>query len=333
MRFRGQYRAKPGPGAQTPSSIHSAYSSPVQAESSLYPEDVAQPFGALSLPPPTAQMRNPRILRLLWWTLPLVIVTTLAGIGLIVLTLWSQSTAHATSQGDAAQAHVAYEQQEWLTRHFPQPWLAQYNLGTVLVETGDIDGGLAFLTRSFEGVPKASPQENGQIGAFSYECSVRFNVAGAMEMQGDEAVAAQDDKEAVRLYESALEWVSPCQVIGAGGATQDSQGGGGTPEEQENQQVNPELEEQTGEASDRLQEKIDDLREGESGTDQGTSEGEGSTAEGQEESGNNGEAERVGETAQERERREELEQKNREQQEYQREQEESHNRNPGTGGW
>ncbi len=307
--------------------------------------EVAQPFGAITLPPPPPQNRNPRILKLLWWSLPVVVLLLVAGGGLVGLWAWASSTHHASDEGDRSQARVAYRQQVTVTRHFPQPWLAQYNLGTVLVDEGSVSKGLEFLLLAHEGVPKAIVSPEGTIGAFSYECQVRFNIGAALELQGDMGVRQGDDEDALERYEEAVAWVSPCQISGgqgeSGGSTDpsDSPANGDEGSTQEdtddaNEQVSPEMADATGESVDRLNEKIDRLKDGESdpdssGSESGkpsqdggtTSPGAGSPSDGSEES------------EQERERREQLEKKNRDQERRQREKDELRRRQPGVGNW
>lgn len=325
MRYNDSYRHKQTPGAGD-RQHHAGFDGSAP--------EVPQPFGAITLPAPQPSERNRRILHLLWWTLPLVVVLLVAGAALIGLWLWSSSTSQAVEREDWAQARVAYESQVSATSRFPQTWIGQYNLGTALVHEGDLDGGLTLLEDAFEGVPKAIIQEDGSLGAFSYECSVRFNVSAAVEMQGDAAVSAGDDQGGLELYEGALSWVEPCQVQGSGGDPQegDSSGGGSSEEGDQgesNQQVDPEMDQATGEAGDRLREKIGDLTQDDSDAGSGdVEETEGDS------SGQTGQTnEETGETPEERERREELEQKNRDQSERLRENQESRNRDPGTGGW
>lgn len=268
----------------------------------------------------------------------MVVALMVCGSLLIGLYLWSASTLKATTRSDWSQARLAYEQQMSLTQHFPQPWLSQYNFGTVLVDEGRVQEGVVFLESAFIGVPKARVGDNGSIGAFSYECSVRFNLSAAIEMTGDQQVEEGDEEAAMGSYERALELVGPCQIAGSSGGGEDqqdqqNQGGSGGDSDQEqdaNSQVNPEMGQQTGESADRLKEKIEDLQgPSEDPLDQG---GEGGGNDSQNQSSDGGSD--VGdESPQERERREELEAKNREQEERQREKEESYNRKPGSGGW
>lgn len=345
MRFRDSYR--PGPAStigQTPAGAMPPGGAPS-------PEELAQPYGAISIPPPGARQRDPRLKRLLWWTVPVAAVLFAAGAMLIALWAWGASSLRAAQGSDWAQARVAYSQQAALTQRFPQPWLGKYNLGTALVDNGELDVGLDRLLEAYEGVPKAVRAEDGTIGPFSYECSVRFNISAALEAQGDEHSGPAEDEAALSLYESALDWVSPCQMQAAGGDGEadpqnDSEDGGdgsGSPapadegDGETNEQVSPDSGRAAGEAADRLREKIDRLSEGDSGEssegapdDSDTQEGPGAGV-GSDHSQENSSS--PPETEAERQRREQLEAKNREQAERQREQEESRSRLPGVGGW
>lgn len=297
---------------------------------------MSQPFGAVTLSSPAPRERNPRILTILWWTMPLVVALVVGGGLLIALYMWSASTLKATERSDWTQAEMAYEQQMRLTQHFPQPWLSQYNLGTARVDAGHLEEGIELLETAYDGVPKAIPADDGSIAAFSYECSVRFNLSAAIEMQGDAMVRSGDDKGGLDAYGSALAWVSPCQIVGSAGSAEsesedENQGGSGqdSGSEEQNAQVDPELDQQTGESVDRLSEKIDRLSGAEDSPEDQGGEGEGQ----EEDSSQGGEGAQENETPEEQERREKLEQKNRDQEERQREKQESSNRNPGSGGW
>lgn len=337
MRYRDAYRSRPPSEAR-------AGSMPSHSGDT----DVAQPYGALHLAPPPTSQRNPFLKRLLWWTLPVALVLLLTGGSLIALWAWSASTLRAAEGNDWSQARVAYSQQAALTRHFPQPWVGQYNLGTALVDSGEVDEGLEELRDAYDGVPKAVRSDDGTIGAFSYECSVRFNLSAALEKQGDSQSKEGADDDALDLYESALEWVAPCQMqtmtgdsgsespgqASDNGGDSDSSGEDGPGEQAENEQVNPQMNQATGESADRLREKIDRLtgsdstESGGGSTDPSETEGEG---DGSGSAGSDSETNR--ETDEERERREQLESKNQNQEQRQREKDESRNRIPGVGGW
>ncbi|WP_099332369.1 hypothetical protein [Actinomyces minihominis] len=297
------------------------------------PGEVGQPFGAITNPAPPPTERNPRLLKLLWWTMPVVVVLILAGSALVFLWVWSWSASRSAVEGDWSQTAANYQNQWEISRSFPQAWLTDYNLGSALVDEGEVEGGRDLLLGAFDRVPKATVQEDGSIGAFSYECTIRFNLSAATELLGDEAVAQLFDARATELYEEALRWVAPCQVSGGSGQGQegDPQGSGDGGQEEQNQQVNPEIEQATGESADRLQEKLNQLNG--NGTDGGEGDQTESESDGNSEGSGGSSGENPEETEAEKERREALEKKNQDQSERQREKEESYGRNPGTGGW
>lgn len=302
---------------------------------------VKQPFAVL---PPEAGpgQKNRRILRVVWWTLPLAGLAFIIGAWLVGLAIWGHVKASSANEGSWESAASAYDSRVLTSRVAPETWLTDYNAGTALLHLGDIDEGISRLGEAFEGVPKAVPGDDGALQPYSYECQVRMNISAGFELQGDET-ASSDEASAIELYEEALEWVSPCQIGGAGDGDSDGEpsdgepndgepsdgdegegGEDGEPSDQFGAEPPPEGN-PGGEATDRLEDKIRDLK-GEN-EDAGSSEPkEGTGEEGRESQFGN-------ETESEREKREELEQKNQDQQERQREKDESKHRNPGTGGW
>lgn len=305
-----------------------------------------QPFAVL-VPREVTRVKNKRLLRVFWFTLPLTVIAFLFGGWLVGLTVWSHFEASAAEQGKWEDARGAYENQTALTRSFPEPWLGEYNLGTAALNLGEVDTGIRLLQEAFEGVPKAVPGEDGSIQPFSYECQVRMNLSAGLEMRGDLAAESGEDERAIEDYENALSWVKACEVSSSSGDGEGEDGseGGGEGQDQgedssegddgegedggegENQGQPEPLETGNpgGEASDRLEEKIKQL-EGDEGEnqDQGQEPAEGPAP---------SEDPFEGETDDQREKREELQQKNREQAERQREKDESNSRNPGSGRW
>ena len=89
MRYNDSYRHKQTPGAGD-RQHHAGFDGSAP--------EVPQPFGAITLPAPQPSERNRRILHLLWWTLPLVVVLLVAGAALIGLWLWSSSTSQAVER-------------------------------------------------------------------------------------------------------------------------------------------------------------------------------------------------------------------------------------------
>ncbi len=289
----------------------------------------SQPFGTIYLPESAPAERDPKRLKLLKITAPIALIIGITGLWFIGLYLWTTLARSDWNSQDYGGATSSYEQQIRVTAAFPEPWLAQYNLGTALLAEGDLDGGVDRLQQAFQGVPKAVQGESGSIQPFSYECSVRMNLSAGIEMKGDAAAAEGADNAALKLYETALEWLTPCEVppSGGGGDSADQSGdqGGGEGEDSSNS----EQAQQSGEAGDRLREKLNQGEEepsessdnpsGEQ-TDQGESDQQSQTDPFE------------GESEEQRQQREELQNKNQQQAEREREKSEQQNRGGG-GGW
>lgn len=343
---------------------------------------VKQPFAVLP-PTGTPHIRNRKILKVLWWTLPLAVLAFVVGVWLVGLAIWSHVKVSNAPDGQWAETRAAYSSKVLASRAAPERWLADYNQGTASLHLGEIEEGIVLLEEAYEGVPKAVSDDSGALQPYSYECQVRMNLSAGFEMWGDEVsgtataegtetegtetedtqteeaeAASESTEEAIGLYEQALAWVEVCQIGGGSsgsdgdggesgqdgadqdgqdpdGSDQDSSGQDGSGQQdtdqgddepgdqfgaQAPQEGNP-----GGEASDRIEQKIRDLEEGDDGS------GSGSQSD---QSGDGREDEPFGnESPADREKREELEGKNQEQRERQREKEESANRNPGAGGW
>lgn len=307
------------------------------------PEEPKLPFGAITFPQVDASERSKTPMRILLFSLPLVIVTVLLGLWLTSLFLWTMSARSQVDEGHFASAQVQYERQNRLTNVFPEPWLARYNLGTAMVLDGDLEGGIEYLELALEGVPRATRNDAGTIQPFSYECMVRMNLGAGIEMLGDIESRADKTEKANEYYTQALQLVTVCEVPNPSASDEgEGEGDGGfgeSPEEQNEAAAQP-FEQDGNEAGDRLREKLsggqgsgDDSQDGEGeGENQQDSDSEGGQDEDQ--SPDQPGSDPYGnETPEERERRERLEERNREQAERQREREEYGHRNPGTGGW
>ena len=289
-----------------------------------------QPFGAMALPPEPDLGRKRGLLKVLKWTAPIALVVALFGLWLTSLFLWTTVARSQAEGGNLTAAERNYLRQEQATAWFPEPWLAQYNLGTTKLMAGNLDGGVEALSRAMDGVPKAVRGESGEIQPFSYECMVRMNLAAGIEMQGDEATAASLTEEGAEFYEDALALVTPCEVPPWQESSESTDGDGfdGSPEEQ-NQAASEQFQQDGNEAGDRLREKL-----GQGQPEPGDNEAEQEPEQGEgEQEPQESDDPFEGETQEERERREELEGHNRDQAERQREKEESGRRNPGIGGW
>ena len=312
-------------------------------------EEPKLPFGAIAFPQAGGPKRSKTPMRLLLYSLPLVLVVVLFGLWLTSLFLWTMSARSQVDEGRIASAQVQYERQIRFTGLLPEPWLAHYNLGTAMLADGDLVGGIENLELAFDGVPKAKRNDVGSIQPFSYECMVRMNLGAGIEMQGDLKAEVDATEEANEYYAQALELVTVCEVPSSsssdtseggnqGGGSEEDQGEGGfgeSPEEQNEAAAQP-FEQDGNEAGDRLREKLS----GGQGESEEAKDGSGAREDAKEDDSNDqGDQGQTGsdlygnETPEERERRERLEDRNREQAERQREREEYGHRNPGTGGW
>ena len=86
--------------------------------------------------------------------------------------------------------------------------------------------GVEQLRTAWDRVPKARQVEDGRIETYSYECTVRMNLALGLEKQGDAAMAS-DRAQAAALYKEMGEVVSPCQSTSSTQNQQNQQGQGG----------------------------------------------------------------------------------------------------------
>ena len=192
-----------------------------------HPEADLLPFGAPQVDPVDASVRakltkassgkqkiqrNPRALRPLWYSIPiLVIVLSVAGY-LIGLSLWSRSSLGHWKAQEYAVAQAGYEGQMTWTQIGIERWVAHYNRGTTLVRQGQTDEGVTELRTAFDLVPKATEVKPGRLEPFSYECRVRVNLAIGIEIQGDVQAAAGAYANAATIYQEAEETVAPCQT-------------------------------------------------------------------------------------------------------------------------
>ncbi len=288
-----------------------------------------QPFAAMDLSSLPRGSRDRGRLKLLKLTFPIAAFLGLLGLWMIGQSLWTSAAKTQFLEGKESKAEVSFARQMVVTQRFPEPWLAQYNLGTTLLANGDLDRGTALLEQAFDGVPKAESRDDGGIEPFAYECSVRINLSAGIEMQGDKFDAEGATDQAVELYQEALDWVSPCELQSPSSGS-DSAGQGQDGEEEDQQNSSGESRSTQGnQAGDRLREKLRQSGSGSSGVD-GDEQDNSGEQQGQNESEESPPFE--GETPEKKKRREELEEQNRRHDEQLREQEESSGWGSG-GGW
>lgn len=172
--------------------------------------------------------RNGKLLRPLWWSLPIVVVALAVGIYMTALPLWAWNTGRSVRAGNNEGALNAYSKQIYWGDLGPASWVAHYNAGTQHVKLDHPDEAVAELRIAWDRVPKAKQIEDGRIETYSYECTVRMNLALALEKQGDAAMS-RDRARAAEIYKEMGEVVAPCQSAAStqNQQNQNQQGGGG----------------------------------------------------------------------------------------------------------
>ena len=192
-----------------------------------HPEADLLPFGAPQVDPVDASVRakltkassgkqkiqrNPRALRPLWYSIPILVIVLSVAAYLIGLSLWSRSSLSHWKAQEYDIAQTGYEGQMAWTKIGIERWVAHYNRGTTLVRQGQTDEGVTDLRTAFDLVPKATEVKPGRVEPFSYECRVRVNLAIGIEIQGDVQAAAGAYANAATIYQEAEETVAPCQT-------------------------------------------------------------------------------------------------------------------------
>ena len=172
--------------------------------------------------------RNGKLLRPLWWSLPIVVVALAVGIYMTALPVWAWNTGRSVRAGNNEGALSSYSKQIYWGDLGPASWVAHYNAGTQHVKLDHPDEAVAELRIAWDRVPKAKQIEDGRIETYSYECTVRMNLALALEKQGDAAMST-DRAHAAEIYQEMGEVVAPCQSAAStqNQQNQNQQGGGG----------------------------------------------------------------------------------------------------------
>ena len=202
------------------------------------PEADLLPFGAPEVDPVDASVRakltkassgkqkiqrNPRALRPLWYSIPILVIVLTVAAYLIGLSLWSRSSLSHWKAQEYDVAQTGYEGQMTWTKIGIERWVAHYNRGTTLVRQGQTDEGVTELRTAFDLVPKATEVKPGRLEPFSYECRVRVNLAIGIEIQGDAQAAAGSYADAATTYQEAEETVAPCQTASNSSQNQSDQ--------------------------------------------------------------------------------------------------------------
>ena len=171
---------------------------------------------------------NGKLLRPLWWSLPIVVLALAVGIYMTALPLWAWNTGRSVRAGNNEGALSSYSKQIYWGDLGPASWVAHYNAGTQHVKLDHPDEAVTELRIAWDRVPKAKQIEDGRIETYSYECTVRMNLALALEKQGDAAMST-DRARAAEIYKEMGEVVAPCQSAAStqNQQNQNQQGGGG----------------------------------------------------------------------------------------------------------
>ena len=167
--------------------------------------------------------RNPRALRPLWYSIPILVIVLTVAAYLIGLSLWSRSSLSHWKAQEYDVALTGYEGQMTWTKIGIERWVAHYNRGTTLVRQGQTDEGVTELRTAFDLVPKATEVKPGRLEPFSYECRVRVNLAIGIEIQGDAQAAAGSYAGAATTYQEAEDTVAPCQTASNSSQNQSDQ--------------------------------------------------------------------------------------------------------------
>ena len=130
-----------------------------------HPEADLLPFGAPQVDPVDASVRakltkassgkqkiqrNPRALRPLWYSIPILVIVLSVAAYLIGLSLWSRSSLSHWKAQEYDIAQTGYEGQMAWTKIGIERWVAHYNRGTTLVRQGQTDEGVTDLRTAFD---------------------------------------------------------------------------------------------------------------------------------------------------------------------------------------
>ena len=197
--------------------------------------------------------RNPRALRPLWYSIPILIIVLIVAAYLIGLSLWSRSSLKHWKAQEYDVAQAGYEGQMAWTKIGIERWVAHYNRGTTLVRQGQTDEGVTELRTAFDLVPKATEVQPGRLEPFSYECRVRVNLSIGIEIQGDAQIAAGAYAGAAATYQEAEDMVAPCQTASNSNQNQSDQNQSDQNQSDQNQSDNKDQSSNQNQSGDQQQ--------------------------------------------------------------------------------
>ena len=243
------------------------------------PEADLLPFGAPQVDPVDASVRakltkassgkqkiqrNPRALRPLWYSIPILVIVLSVAAYLIGLSLWARSSLNHWKAQEYDVAQTGYEGQMTWTKIGIERWVAHYNRGTTLVRQGQTDEGVTELRTAFDLVPKATEVQPGRLEPFSYECRVRVNLAIGIEIQGDAQAAAGAYGNAATTYQEAEETVAPCQTASNSSQNQSDQNQSDNKDQSSNQNQSGDQQQsgnQSDNPADQNKERVEDKKQ------------------------------------------------------------------------
>lgn len=132
------------------------------------------------------------------------------GLALTGLWVWSFASAHAAHEHHFSRAGAGFLAQQSLTRHGPEPWRAPANLGTVRLQAGRLDEGVAHLRRALTLLepPGTATNPPPELPPTDPRCFVRVNLAWGLRAQAERDNPA--DPAASPLHSEADTLAHPC---------------------------------------------------------------------------------------------------------------------------
>lgn len=188
-------------------------------------------------PTVTAEARaaaNVRRRRVLLWSAPVMLLLLLFGVKSISMVAVNESGRGAYSAGDHDSATRQFDRLGLLNLF--QWWIAPYNHGTALYQTGDLDRAESELQIALD----RAPQDKS--------CQIAINLSRVLEAQGDQLGGQGRHAEAQEKYTAALKVLADhrCDQSGDGQGQQQQQQEQQQKKEQAEERVNKKLEESQG---------------------------------------------------------------------------------------
>src|SRR5690625_4132670 len=142
--------------------------------------------------------------RLLWWSLPVVVLVFLVALKLVSATVINIAgiSAYDNQNHNTAADRFSYLQ----VANVVERWKPPFNEGTATYASGDYFGAMGPLDEALELVPKEPEgQPRGEL-----ECAVRTNYSLALEGLADEALLAENPGTALDYLDQAQAMLADC---------------------------------------------------------------------------------------------------------------------------